>query len=98
MISLDERARAFNQTSVVNAGRTRRLASSATKTQIKMADRIVVEFDASFGERLHQIDSPTRRVHLASSRDVGGTALGAESAVNTVEQQLVFTDIAKRRR
>jgi hypothetical protein len=62
-----------------------------------MAGRIVVEFDGSFGERLHQIDSPTRGVHLASSRDIGWTALGAESAMNAFEQQFILTNIAKRR-
>ena len=50
MMLLDERARAFNQASVVNARRTRSLASAAAKAQIEMTGGVVVEFDASFGE------------------------------------------------
>jgi len=29
-----------------------------------MTGGVVVEFDASFGERLHQVDSAARRIHL----------------------------------
>ena len=96
MIALDECARAFNQAAIVDAGRAGGLASAATEAQIEMARGIVVELDAAFGERLHQIDSAARRVHLASRHDVGRTGLGAESAVHAVEQQLVVANVAER--
>ena len=61
-----------------------------------MARGVVVEFDAAFGERLHQIDSAARRIHLASRYDVGRTCLGAESAMDAVEQQVVVANVANR--
>jgi hypothetical protein len=98
MMLLDERARAFNQASVVNAGRTRGFASAATEAQVEMTGGVVVEFDASFGERLHQVDATARRIHLASSCDVSWAGLGAKSAVNAVEQQIVVANVAKGQR
>jgi hypothetical protein len=96
MVSLDECARAFNQASIMDSRRTRGLASATTEAQIEMAGRFVVEFDTAFGERLHQVDSPAWRVHLASSRDVSWTGLGAKPAMNAVEQQFVIANVATR--
>src|SRR5258708_35043423 len=80
----------------MNAGRAGGLASAASEAQIEMARRVVVEFDLAFSERLHQIDSAARRVHLASGYNVGRTCLGAESAMHAVEQQVVVADVADR--
>src|SRR5277367_152658 len=60
--------------------------------------RGVVELDASFGERLHQIDSAAGRVHLASRHDVGRAGLRAKPAMNAVEQQVIVGDVPNRTR
>src|ERR1039458_9853205 len=80
----------------MNAGRAGGLATAASEAQIEMARRIVVELDAAFGDRLHQIDSAARRVHLASRYNVGRTSLGAKAAMNAFEQQVVVGDAANR--
>src|ERR1035437_4194411 len=80
----------------MNAGRAGGLATAASEPQIERARRVVVEVDAPFGQRLHQIDSAARRVHLASRYNVGRTSLGAEPAMNAVERQVVVGDAARR--
>src|SRR5713226_2689118 len=59
-----------------------------------MAHRVVVELDLAFGERLHQVDPPTWRIHLGPRQHVGRARLEAEPAMDAVEQQLVIDDIA----
>src|SRR5271155_3850214 len=78
----------------MNARRAGGLATAAAEAQIKMARGVVVEHDASFGDRLHQIDSAARRVHLASRHDVGRARLRAKPAMNAVEEQVVVGDIS----
>src|SRR5260221_12049987 len=78
----------------MDAGRAGGLAAAASEAQIEMASGIVVEIDAAFGDRLHQIDSAARRVHFASRHNVGRTSLGTQPAMNAVEQQLVVADVA----
>src|SRR5271157_6282185 len=80
----------------MNAGRAGGLATAASEAQIEMARRVVVEVDAAFGQRLHQIDSAARRVHLAPRYNVGRASLGAEAAMNAVEQQVVVGNAANR--
>src|SRR5208283_5431772 len=80
----------------MNAGRAGGLATAASEAQIEMAGRVVVELDPALGERLHQIDSAARRVHLASRYNVRWTSLGAEPAMYAVEQQVVVADAATR--
>src|ERR1700722_7600386 len=80
----------------MNAGWAGGLASAASETQIEMARGVIVEIETSFGKRLHQIASAARRVHLASSYNVGRACLGAESAMHTVEQQVVVANVANR--
>src|ERR1017187_1831923 len=80
----------------MNTGRAGSLATASSEAQIEMARRIVVELDAAFGDRLHQIDSAARRVHLASRYNVGRTSLGAKAAMNAFEQQVVVGDAANR--
>src|SRR5271163_167273 len=80
----------------MNPGRAGGLASTASETQIKMARRVLVEIDAAFGDRLHQVDSAARRVHLASRYNVCRTGLGAEPAMHAVEQQVVVANVANR--
>src|SRR5208283_37327 len=82
----------------MNARRAGGLATAASEAQIKMTRDVVVELDASFGDRLHQIDSATRRVHLASRHDVGRARLSAEPAMNAVEEQVIVGDISYRTR
>src|ERR1700683_2297118 len=82
----------------MNARRAGGLATAAAEAQIKMARCVVVELDASFGDRLHQIDSAARRVHLASRHDVGRAGLRAEPAMNAVEEQVVVGDVSNRTR
>src|SRR6266481_944195 len=59
-----------------------------------MAYRVVVELDLAFGERLHQVDPPTRRIHLGTRQHVGRARLEAEPAMHAVEQELVIDDVA----
>jgi hypothetical protein len=82
----------------MNARRAGGLATAASEAQIEMPRSVIVEFDAAFGQRFHQIDSAARRVHLASRYDVSWTSFGAESAMNAIEEQVVVTDVANRSR
>src|SRR5208282_5705413 len=88
--------RTLNQAAVMNAGWAGGLATAASEAQIEMARRVVVEVDAAFGQRLHQIDSAARRVHLASRYNVSRTSLGAKATMNAFEQQVVVGDAAHR--
>src|SRR5208283_3124878 len=60
----------------MNAGWAGGLATAASEAQIEMARRVVVEVDVAFGQRLHQIDSAARRVHLAPRYNVGRGSRG----------------------
>src|SRR5271154_3261279 len=80
----------------MNSRRAGSLATAAAEAQIQMARRVVVELDASVSERLHQIDSAARRVHLGSRHDVGRARLRAKPAMNAVEEQVIVGDISKR--
>ena len=95
MIALNERTRTFDEAAVVNAGGTGGLAAAASEAEIEMTDRVVVEIEAALGERLHQVDSAARGIHLGACDNVGGASLGAEAAMNAVEQQIVVSDVAQ---
>src|SRR5271166_6535925 len=82
----------------MNARRAGGLATAAAEAQIEMARGVVVELDVCLSERLHQIDSAARRVHLASRHDVGRAGLRAEPAMNAVEQQVVIGNVSNRTR
>ena len=78
----------------MDARGARGFASATAEAQIEVADRVVVEFEVAFGERLHQINAAARRIHLGARDDVGRARLEAEPAMNAVEQQLVVNHVA----
>src|SRR5271166_5661772 len=86
VMTLDICACVLDEPAVVDAGGARRLASAASEAQVEMAHCVAVEFEAAFGERLHQVDAAARRIHLSARHDVSWARLEAESAVDAVEQ------------
>ena len=97
MVALDPVARAFDQLAVMHARGARGLASAASEAQIEMAHRVGIELEPALRERLHQIDTATRRIHLGARQRIGRARLEAEPAMHAIEEQLVIDDVANRR-
>src|SRR5262245_19430769 len=78
-ILLNIAARVLDQPAIAHPRGTGGFASAAFKAEIEMAHCLTVEVQASFRQRLHQIDAAARGIHLSSCDYVGRARFQAQS-------------------
>ena len=61
-----------------------------------MAHCIRIELEPAFRERLHEIDTATRRIHLRARKRIGRARLQAEPAMHAIEEQFVINNVTNR--
>jgi hypothetical protein len=76
---------------VLDAGRTRALARTATETTIDVARKgRRRRAEPPFFHRAHQVEASTRAVVLIAGMHIGRARFEAEAAVNTREKFILF--------
>jgi hypothetical protein len=78
-VPIDMRARVIDQTSIVDARRTGRLATQAGQTAIEVRDGLRVRGTAAFEHPANEIDAAARRIVFVTEQDISRTGLRAEA-------------------
>src|SRR2546421_9396346 len=87
VMTLDLRARRFDQLVVLHARWARGEARHAAEAMVEMADVGIRHLRVAFGAELHQVDPPARGIHFLPPGEVGRAGGEAEAAVHALVDQ-----------
>ena len=90
-------AKRLDQPSVLNAGRTRRLTRPTIEAEFQVLPNRVVQVEATIGHAPHQVDAAPRAVVFVTQLGIGRTGGGTQSAMDTIEKQLIVDGGARIR-
>src|SRR5262249_38812879 len=86
--ALDLSARLLDQTAARDPRGARCLTRPAPEAAVHVEEEVLREADSAFGDGAHEVDAPTRGVHLLTQHAVRWTLRQADAAVHAVEDAL----------
>ena len=86
----DLSAHLFHHLSELDAGWARGLARTTVEASEHVFDERLGDLCPPFVERPHQVDAPTRRIHLAPEHTIGWTRRETQPAMHAVKIEFVF--------
>src|SRR5450759_932171 len=84
----------LDQFAKLDTGGTGCLARTATKTTINVLYEICGNFQTAFSDRLHLVNTTTRRIHLYTKYCIGWARRQTKTAVNALTHQIVCMGMA----